>query len=114
MMPHDHGPHDHPHDHAHDDSHDHAPSPGQPPSHRHAHGHHHGHHHGPARHDTAFAIGVGLNTTLVAAQIGFGIAAGSMALLADAIHNLGDVLGLVLAWAAATLGRRAPTASRTY
>ena len=55
-----------------------------------------------------------LNGGLVAAQIGFGLAAGSMALLADAVHNLGDVLGLVLAWAALVLGRRAPTAARTY
>jgi cobalt-zinc-cadmium efflux system protein len=66
------------------------------------------------RHDAAFAIGVTLNGSLVAAQIGFGILAGSTALLADAVHNLGDVLGLVLAWGASVLIRRAPSARRTY
>jgi cobalt-zinc-cadmium efflux system protein len=62
----------------------------------------------------AFAIGVGLNSALVSAQVGVGLAAGSMALLADAVHNLGDVLGLLLAWGAVVLGRRAPSALRTY
>lgn len=57
---------------------------------------------------------MGLNSALVAAQIGFGLTAGSMALLADAVHNLGDVLGLVLAWAAVALGRRSPSPRRTY
>ena len=110
-MPHD-GDHHHqpPHSHAH--GHDHGPN------HDHGHDHHgHGlghHHHGPVRHDAAFAIGVTLNSALVAAQIGFGLAAGSTALLADAVHNLGDVLGLVLAWAASVLVRRAPSARRTY
>jgi cobalt-zinc-cadmium efflux system protein len=66
------------------------------------------------RHDAAFAIGVGLNSALVAAQIGFGLIAGSMALLADAVHNLGDVLGLLLAWGASRLVLRAPSARRTY
>jgi cobalt-zinc-cadmium efflux system protein len=66
------------------------------------------------RHDTAFALGVALNSALVAAQIGFGLTAGSMALLADAIHNAGDVLGLLLAWTAAMLARRGPTRRRTY
>jgi cobalt-zinc-cadmium efflux system protein len=118
-MPHDHGPmHDHDHDHDHDDDHDgghnHHGNHGHAHAHAHGHGHGHGHHHGPARHDAAFAIGVSLNTALVAAQIAVGLIAGSMALLADAVHNLGDVLGLVLAWGAIVLGRRAPSAARTY
>jgi cobalt-zinc-cadmium efflux system protein len=66
------------------------------------------------RHDGAFAIGVGLNSALVAAQIGFGLLAGSMALLADAVHNLGDVLGLLLSWGASRLILRAPSLRRTY
>lgn len=85
------------------------------------HDHHHGHSHGddhglsPAgSHDRAFAIGAALNTAFVAAEIVFGLAANSVALLADAAHNLGDVLGLLLAWAAAWLGRRPPTRHRTY
>jgi len=91
-----------PHDHAHADEHGH---------HHHSHA---GHSHGPARHDRAFAIGVGLNTALVAAQIVVGLLAGSMALLADAVHNLGDVLGLMLSWCAEMLGRQGPTPGRTY
>jgi cobalt-zinc-cadmium efflux system protein len=86
--------------------------------HDHAHGHHdhggHGHHHGPASYDRAFAIGVALNAGFVAAEVVFGLAANSMSLLADAAHNLGDVLGLLLAWGAAWLSRRPPTAQRTF
>ena len=75
----------------------------------------HAHHHGPPdRFDGAFALGAGLNAAFVAAEIVFGIGAHSVALLADAVHNLGDVLGLLLAWGAAALGRRRPTRERTY
>ena len=80
------------------------------------HDHHH-HDHGAApqaRFGTAFAVGAALNIALVAAQVAGGFAANSMALLADAAHNAGDVLGLLLAWAAFVLGRRQPTARRTY
>jgi cobalt-zinc-cadmium efflux system protein len=62
----------------------------------------------------AFGIGIALNTAFVAAEVGAGLWAGSLALLADAGHNLSDVLALILAWGAATLARRAPTARRTY
>lgn len=62
----------------------------------------------------AFAIGVVLNTAFVLAEAAAGLWAGSMALLADAGHNLSDVLALILAWGAATLARRAPTGRRTY
>jgi cobalt-zinc-cadmium efflux system protein len=80
----------------------------------HDHHHGHGHGHGPPRFGPAFAVGASLNIGLVAAQVGFGIAANSMALLADAAHNAGDVLALLLAWGAVVLGRRLPTARRTY
>jgi cobalt-zinc-cadmium efflux system protein len=84
--------------------------------HDHGRGHsHHGHsHHAPAGFGTAFALGAALNIALVAAQFGYGLLAHSMALLADAVHNLGDVLGLLLAWGAALMGRRLPSARRTY
>jgi cobalt-zinc-cadmium efflux system protein len=86
--------------------------------HRHGHGNghdHHGHHHhAPARMDRAFAIGAAVNLAFVIGEFGFGVAANSIALIADAAHNLGDVLGLLLAWAAAFLGRRPPTSRRTY
>jgi cobalt-zinc-cadmium efflux system protein len=83
-------------------------------AHDHEHGDSHGHHHAPANFGRAFAIGITLNLGLVAAQIGFGLAAHSVALLADAVHNAGDVLGLVFAWAAVWLGRLPPSARRTY
>ncbi len=84
-----------------------------PHDHGHA-AHDHGHDHAPARFGAAFAIGATLNILLVAAQVVWGIAANSMALLADAAHNAGDVLGLLLAWGAYVLGQRQPTARRTY
>ena len=62
----------------------------------------------------AFAIGVALNTAFVAAEVGAGLWAGSLALLADAGHNLSDVLALILAWVAAALAKRAPAGQRTY
>jgi cobalt-zinc-cadmium efflux system protein len=62
----------------------------------------------------AFAIGVALNTVFVAVEAGAGLWTGSLALLADAGHNLSDVLALLLAWGAVALARRAPTERRTY
>jgi cobalt-zinc-cadmium efflux system protein len=82
--------------------------------HDHHHGHDHGHSHAPANFDRAFAIGVGLNTALVIAQIFGGIIGNSLALLADAGHNASDVLALLLAWGASSLSRRPPSARRTY
>jgi cobalt-zinc-cadmium efflux system protein len=78
-------------------------------------GHGHGHTHAlPVAFGTAFAVGAALNLGFVAAQVAYGILAHSMALLADAVHNLGDVLGLLLAWGAAWLARRRPSARWTY
>lgn len=83
--------------------------------HAHSHaGHHHGHDHGPVSHDRAFAIGVALNAGFVVIEMFFGWRVNSIALIADATHNLGDVLGLLMAWGAAVLARRPPSASRTY
>jgi cobalt-zinc-cadmium efflux system protein len=89
--------------------------------HNHAHGHHHDHghggghhHHAPADMGRAFAVGVVLNTLFVAAEAGAGLWTGSLALLADAGHNLSDVLSLLLAWGAAALAKRAPAGRRTY
>lgn len=62
----------------------------------------------------AFAIGVILNTAFVAAEVAAGLWTGSLALLADAGHNLSDVLSLLLAWGATVLARRAPAGRRTY
>ncbi len=96
--------------------HDHALAPGYHHGHRHAHHHgHHGHGHGiAARRGRAFALGAGINLGFVVVQVGFGLAANSMALLADAAHNFADVLALLLAWGAASLTSRPPTRRRTY
>src|SRR5437588_10821848 len=78
------------------------------------HGHGLGHAHAPASFGTAFAIGIALNAGFVILEVVFGIAGHSVALLADAGHNLSDVLGLIVAWLASILARRAPTARFTY
>lgn len=76
--------------------------------------HDHSHSHAPASFGRAFAIGISLNLAFVAVEAGFGILSGSMALLADAGHNLSDVLGLVIAWGGAILSRRPPSGRYTY
>lgn len=74
----------------------------------------HGHHHGPVDFGSAFAIGIGLNLTFVVIEAAAGFAYGSMALVADAGHNLSDVLALVLAWFASIAARRPPSGRFTY
>ena len=87
-------------------------------THDHSHaGHAHdggGHAHGPANFGRAFAIGIGLNVAFVAIEFAYGVLANSMALVADAGHNLSDVLGLVVAWIASVLSKRPPSARYTY
>ena len=78
------------------------------------HGHGHGHSHAPANFDRAFAIGIALNLGYVAVEAGYGLKIGSLALVADAGHNLSDVLGLVMAWGATALARRRPSPRFTY
>jgi len=82
--------------------------------HDHGHDHGHGHSHAPRDFGRAFAVGVTLNAAFVVAEVVAGLWAGSLALLADAGHNLSDVLSLLLAWGATILARRAPTERRTY
>jgi cobalt-zinc-cadmium efflux system protein len=72
------------------------------------------HTHDPVSHNRAFALGVALNVGFVVVELVFGIIVGSLALVADAWHNLSDVLGLLLAWAASFLAARRPTQRRTY
>lgn len=62
----------------------------------------------------AFAVGIALNSAFVVVEWVFGVLSGSLALIADATHNFGDVLGLALAWGAAALARRPPSARYTY
>jgi cobalt-zinc-cadmium efflux system protein len=111
MPAHDHDHHDHQHGHAHGHGHDH---PGHH-DHKHDHGHgHHGHSHAPKDFGTAFAIGVLLNSGFVVAEVVYGLRVDSLALLADAGHNLSDVLGLLLAWLASVLVKRASSTRFTY
>ncbi len=99
-MAHAHHDHDHHDGHTHDHA-GHAHGPG-------------GHVHAPANFGKAFAIGIALNTAFVVVEAVYGYAAGSMALVADAGHNLSDVLGLIAAWTAAVLSQRAATPRYTY
>ncbi|NCP18612.1 MAG: cation transporter [Erythrobacter sp.] len=83
-------------------------------SHDHSHGHGHGHSHAPADFGRAFAIGIALNTAFVVVEGTFGYISGSMALVADAGHNLSDVLGLLIAWGASAAAKRPPSPRFTY
>lgn len=77
--------------------------------------HNHEHHHpAPASFSRAFAIGIALNTVFVAVEAYYGWQINSLALLADAGHNLSDVAGLLLAWGAALAARLQPDARHTY
>ena len=102
-----HNPHDHASGHAHSHGHGHGHGHG-------AHGHGLGHSHAPANFGRAFAIGIGLNLAFVAVEATYGFIANSMALLADAGHNLSDVLGLALAWAGTLLAKRKPSRRFSY
>ncbi|HEX7648679.1 MAG TPA: cation diffusion facilitator family transporter [Noviherbaspirillum sp.] len=95
--------HQHEHEHDHDDHH----------GHDHSHGHH-GHVHAPKDFGKPFAIGVFLNGGFVIVEAVFGFLSNSLSLLTDAGHNLGDVLGLLLAWGASVLANRRPSARFTY
>ncbi len=96
--------HDHDHDnhngHKHDHGHDHGPG--------------HAHAHAPKDFGWAFAVGTSLNVGIVVLEAVFGVLSNSMALLADAGHNLSDVFGLLLAWGASALVKKKPTARFTY
>jgi len=76
------------------------------------HAHPHPHRHGSTT--RAFATVALINLAYTALEAGYGLHINSLALLSDALHNLGDVLGLGLAWAAAALARRPPTVRHTY
>ncbi|HTZ66003.1 MAG TPA: cation diffusion facilitator family transporter [Roseiarcus sp.] len=87
--------------------HDHA-------AHDHSHAHGGAHVYPPASFGRAFAIGIALNLGFVVIEVLYGLIGNSVSLLADAGHNLGDVLGLGVAWLGSVLAKRAPTARFTY
>jgi cobalt-zinc-cadmium efflux system protein len=93
----------------------HAPMAHQHDYHDHSHAHGHaGHGHAPESFGFAFAVGVALNTAFVVAELVFGYAANSLALISDAVHNFSDVIALLLAWVAGWLARKQPTEQHTY
>jgi cobalt-zinc-cadmium efflux system protein len=115
------------HSHQHDHAHDHRDHGDGAPGHetgddarrerdhgRHDQGHHHGHGHGPISNSRAFALGIGLNLAFVLVEVVSGVIAHSVALLADAGHNFGDVLGLGLSWGATALASLKPSKRRTF
>jgi cobalt-zinc-cadmium efflux system protein len=91
----------HTHDHANEHGHDHDKAG-------------HGHSHGPMNYDRVFAIGITLNVTYAVIEAVAGYRLNSLSLVADAGHNMSDVLGLLLAWAAVWLSRRKPSARHSY
>ncbi len=95
------------HDHDHHDPHDHDHDERGPR-------HELEHNHAPASFGKAFAAGIALNLAFVAVELVYGFLGNSVALFADAGHNLGDALGLVVAWTASVLAKRAPSARFTY
>ena len=117
-----HGHHDHAHpEHAVHDHAAHSPAAHSHDGHDHGghshHGHSHGHHghsHAPASFGLAFAVGALLNSAFVVGEAVYGLFGHSLALLADAGHNLGDVLALLVAWGASRLVKAAPSARYTY
>lgn len=100
----------------HHHNHDHGESQGGNDHHGDHHGHHHGHHHhgAGATHGRAFAVATSLNVLFVLIETAAGFIGHSTALLADAGHNLSDVLSLLLAWGASRLAARAPSRRFTY
>jgi cobalt-zinc-cadmium efflux system protein len=110
----DHSGHDHGHSHGAGCAHSDAGEAQGDHSHAgHSHGGH-GHSHAPANFDSAFLIGISLNVGFVVIEALYGFWANSMALLADAGHNLSDVFGLLMAWGAAAAGKRAASKRFTY
>lgn len=78
------------------------------------HDHSHDHNHAPADFNKAFIIGIALNTSYILIEVIYGLSFNSLALLADAGHNLSDVLGLLIAWGASYLVMKKPTETHTY
>src|ERR1700710_2224372 len=117
MNTHSHGQHEHEHEHEHGYAHEeHARGHGHAhKEHSQGHDHGHDHHHAPQEGQSGtFALAVGLNMLIVVVQAVYGFIAHSTALLADAGHNLSDVLGLLLAWGAVWLGTRQPSERYTF
>ena len=94
-------------------NHDHHSLLHKPHDHDHSHSHH-GHHHAPKNYNRAFFIGIALNSIFVIIEGLYGYLSHSLALMADAGHNLSDVAGLIIAWGAFWLTSKKPTAKYTF
>ncbi len=106
--------HDDHHDHGHEHDHDHGDLAPHGRGNSFGHSHTHGHHHAPGNFGRAFAVGIALNLLFVLVEGGYGLLAGSVALISDAGHNLSDVLGLAIAWGATRLAALPPSKRFTY
>src|SRR6476620_6236423 len=107
--------HQHDHHHRERDHGEHQHAKHHHGEHHHAkHAHDHGHSHAPKDFGFTFAIVTALNIALVVLQVAFGVMANSIALLADAGHNFGDALALLLAWGAHVMAKATPTRRYTY
>ena len=111
-----HSEHEHEHEHEHEEHGHHEAHTDSHEHHAHAHAHAHGHSHvlTPDGINKRMGIAVVLNLVFVGIESSFGFLSNSVALIADAGHNLGDVLGLICAWAAIVLTRRPPAGKFTY
>lgn len=110
--PHTHDDHDHTHDGHACDGHGDEDGHGHGHAHEHGFGHHHSH--APASFGKAFAIGIAINSLYLVAEAVWGVLSNSLSLLADAGHNLSDVMALGAAWLAEHLSRKGPSARFTY
>ncbi|MDD4973794.1 MAG: cation diffusion facilitator family transporter [Bacteriovorax sp.] len=97
------------HEHHHNCTHDHSLEKNS-----HSHKHHHHHHHGPKNYNVAFIFGITLNSLFVIIEGFYGYFSNSLALMADAGHNLSDVAGLIIAWGAIWLATKKPTSNYTF
>jgi cobalt-zinc-cadmium efflux system protein len=94
--------------------HDHSHHVSTTPRSGHGHALHHDHAHGATTYGRVFAIGVALNLGFVVVEVAYGLVAHSVALLADAGHNVGDVVGLAMSWGATVLASLRPSSRRTF
>ncbi len=83
-------------------------------THVHSQEHNHSHSHSPTNFGKAFLLAIGLNSIFIVIEVFFGLVSHSTALLSDATHNFGDVLGLLIAWVAYNLSSKTPTSKFTY
>ncbi|HVT35871.1 MAG TPA: cation diffusion facilitator family transporter, partial [Nevskiaceae bacterium] len=113
-MSHDHHHHGHAHHHDHGHAHDHGHDHAQDRAHDHAHDHSQGHAHGHGRSESRLLIALVVSALFMLLEVGAGLYAKSLALIADAGHMLTDAVSLMLAYIAIRVARRPADAARSY